>query len=157
VKSERTVASVVDNMWGGNGQMKNNILRHPSALESKGVLSGNKKWNPRPASWAAPNDVSIFPPQRGNQFASVSPTGREDDPSCHQLIFIGASRMSRTESRPGLGFCWTVKKGEPRRLRSISKRAKCFLIGCFSHLWSFFLIRNGSAGPVVLFAFLLGP
>ncbi|XP_063917989.1 serine/threonine-protein kinase 26-like isoform X1 [Zophobas morio] len=52
-------------MWGSNGQMKNNILRHPSALESKGFLSGNKKWNPRPASWAAPNNVSIFPSQQG--------------------------------------------------------------------------------------------
>jgi serine/threonine-protein kinase 24/25/MST4 len=73
-------------MWGGNGQMKNNILRHPSALESKGFLSGNKKWNPRPASWAAPNDVSIFPPQRGNQFAS------KVDP---ELIFTKQERIGK--------------------------------------------------------------
>lgn len=60
-------------MWSSSGQMKNNILRHPSSIESKGFLSGNKKWNPRPASWAAPNDVSIFPPSgRANPFASVS-------------------------------------------------------------------------------------
>jgi serine/threonine-protein kinase 24/25/MST4 len=66
--------------------MKNNILRHPSALESKGFLSGNKKWNPRPASWAAPNDVSIFPPQRGNQFAS------KVDP---ELIFTKQERIGK--------------------------------------------------------------
>lgn len=64
-------------MWGSSGgQMKNNILRHPSSLESNnkgGFLGGNKKWNVRPASWAAPSEVTIISGgQRGNPFASVS-------------------------------------------------------------------------------------
>ncbi|EFA04463.1 serine/threonine-protein kinase 26 isoform X1 [Tribolium castaneum] len=75
-------------MWSNNGQMKNNILRHPSSIESKGFLSGNKKWNPRPASWAAPNDVSIFPQAggRANPFAS------KVDP---ELIFTKQERIGK--------------------------------------------------------------
>lgn len=54
-------------MWSSSGQTKANILRHPSAIESKGFLGGNRKWNNRPASWAAPNNLDIFPLQEQQQ------------------------------------------------------------------------------------------
>lgn len=75
-------------MWGSNNHQKGAaITRHPSTLaplnRGGGFLGGNKKWNQRPASWAAPANVNIFPPERnghtppqnggvGRGFASVS-------------------------------------------------------------------------------------
>ncbi|CAG9771316.1 unnamed protein product [Ceutorhynchus assimilis] len=57
-------------MWGSSHQLKTaNITRHPSTLEPPnkgGFLGGNKKWNSRPASWAAPVNVNIFPQERNN-------------------------------------------------------------------------------------------
>ncbi|KAJ8920782.1 hypothetical protein NQ315_004923 [Exocentrus adspersus] len=76
-------------MWGSSGQPKNNILRHPS-IESKGFLGGNKKWNTRPASWAAPNNVNLFPERNGatknNTFSS------KVDP---ELIFTKQERIGK--------------------------------------------------------------
>lgn len=61
-------------MWGPGGHHKNNaVKRHPSALESKGFLGVNKRWNPRPASWAAPHDVDVvLPPRMGPRSATMS-------------------------------------------------------------------------------------
>ncbi|XP_019757271.1 serine/threonine-protein kinase 26 isoform X1 [Dendroctonus ponderosae] len=89
-------------MWGSNHQQKGGaITRHPSTLEplnrGGGFLGGNKKWNTRPASWAAPVNVNIFPPERNGHTPPVNGgVGRgfasKVDP---ELIFTKQERIGK--------------------------------------------------------------
>ncbi|XP_066147529.1 serine/threonine-protein kinase 26 isoform X1 [Euwallacea fornicatus] len=70
-------------MWGSNQHQQKSaaIARHPSTLDQLnlggggGFLGENKKWNQRPASWAAPSNVNIFPPERNGHSPPLN--GRE--------------------------------------------------------------------------------
>lgn len=39
--------------------LKNQILRHPSNVESRGFLGLNRRWNSRPASWAGASNGTV--------------------------------------------------------------------------------------------------
>ncbi|KAF7271492.1 germinal centre kinase III isoform X2 [Rhynchophorus ferrugineus] len=91
-------------MWS-SAQKSTAISRHPSTLEplnlgggGGGFLGGNKKWTNRPASWAAPANITIFPHERnGHNVQPMNGRGGRDfaskvDP---ELIFTKQERIGK--------------------------------------------------------------
>ncbi|CAH0556923.1 unnamed protein product [Brassicogethes aeneus] len=93
-------------MWGSSAQSKNNILRHPT-MDSKGYMGANKKWNPRPASWAAPNPNYHVFPDRNPMYRQ--PVASKVDP---ELIFTKQERI-------GKGSFGEVFKGIDKRTTQV--------------------------------------